>query len=164
MVDEREQDEDISFDVNEWENKSENNVIEKGRYRFKVINAVPHIAVSGNECVKVTLLVEKKRITDFLIRCDSQGKRTQQTYKFHNFLFALGIRNSNKRFTISKSQLVGKEGMCDVGYKFNENKEPTDNQINGYSPIEEETAPANDVPPENLPIEKEKIKSEVDDL
>lgn len=157
----------VEFPVNEWNNKPENNLLEKARYKFKVIDAVPHTASSGNECVKITFNVEGKRITDYLIRCDAQGKKHSMTYKFHNFLFAIGIRNTNKKFTISKNQMVGKEGLCDVSVK----KDGSDNQINGYSPIEEATAPMNDVPPEGQTeslkeTQKEKSSEEesVDDL
>lgn len=142
---------DVSFDVNEWENKPENNLLAKGRYKFKVLDVEARVANSGNNCVVVKLLVEKKRITDWLIRSDSEGKKHQMGFKWHNFLYAIGIRNTNSKFSVNKSQIVGAEGLCDVKV----NKEGTDNAIDNYSPIESPTAGMSDVPPDTSEPEKE---------
>ena len=143
---EGQQTEDMEFTVNEWENNPVYNLLPKGLYEFKVFDANQRIAKSWNDCIVVVLNVQGKRIQDWLIRCDMEGKRHQMTYKFHNFLFAIGIRNTNKKFTVSKSQMVGKTGLCDVKL----NKEGTDNAIDNYSPVEESVAPMKDVPPENI--------------
>jgi hypothetical protein len=142
-----EQVQDSEFEVNEFENRMTKNLLEKGRYKGKCVEAVPHVGKdSGNRCIKATTLVGDKRITDYLVLCDAEGKKHKMTYKAHNFLFACGIRNSKRSFTLKGSQVIGKEYLVDVSDK----KDGSDNQINSYSPIEEETAPMEGVPPENI--------------
>lgn len=146
--------EDVEFGVNEWKNEPESNLLEKGRYKGKVKDITSHVSKNMNECALVTFNVEGKRVTDYLIRCDSEGKKHQMTYKWHNFLFAIGIRNTNRKFAVSKSQIIGKECLVDIG------NDGTDNKIYGYSPIEESAAPMTDVPPENINNEETKPKKQ----
>lgn len=152
--------EDEEFEINDWENKPQKNIIEKGRYIGEVKDIVSHVSSSGNNCAKIVMVVEGKYIYDFPIRSDSAGNKHKMSYKWHNFLYSIGIRDVNSQFRIKRSQLVGKKCLVDVSV----NKEGTDNQINGYSPIEEELAPLTDIPAENNQVESKKEEVNLDDL
>jgi len=149
--------EDTEIEVNDWKNQKENNVPEKGRYKFKPSSLVDknYVSKSGNICFVVEILIDgwcKKKC--FLIKHDGEGKRTSMSHIYYNFLFALGIRNTNKRFSFRWSDIADKEGYCDVV----PTSDGTDINIQNFSPIGEPTAPINDVPPENTSEKEEKPK------
>jgi len=142
------------IEINEWENRPQSNSLPKGRYPFETITGEYHYAPSGNKCLHLIQKIEGITMHDYPIIADKDGKKHKMSFKFFNYLFAIGIRNTNKKFTINTNTFKGAKGLCDVGIKEN-----GDNQIDNYSPIKEETAPMTDVPPENIPeTEPEKPK------
>ena len=144
-----------TFTVNDWQNKKVSNLLEKGRYPFEVEKIKNHTgpATMG---VWLDVRVEGKLITDYLTISDLQGKKTQWSWKWNQFLFSIGFRNPNKRFEFTTKDVVGKKGLCDVSVKEEKNI------ITHFSPVEEATAPLTDVPPEENPpaSEPEKKKEE----
>lgn len=121
------------------------NVLEKGRYKFKVKDVNRHTSGAGNLCMKIELAINSHTLTDFLI---TEGS---MEWKYRQFLFAIGIRDKRTSFSFKKSRVIGAEGLCDVIVKdksLDDGSTIKQNNIQSYSPIEEETAPMKDVPEE----------------
>ena len=149
------------FEVNGSTDSMASNLLEKGRYKFVVKDATNFTSSNNNKCVKLVITVEGRTIFDNLLL---EG---QMSWKWRQFLFAIGIRDKRTAFTVPKNKIVGGEGLVDIGVKdrtLGDGSIIKENKINSYSPIEEETAPIKGVEPEEeTKIEPEK-KEDDDDL
>lgn len=140
--------EDEEIEIDDWKNQHENNVLEKGRYPFEVLEIVNinHISKNGNVCFVVDILIDGwKRQRCYLVKHDGNGQKTRGSHMYHNFLYSIGIRSENKKVKIKMSQIVGGKGLVDVFV----NKDNTENIINNFSSVKESTAPIDNVPSEN---------------
>ena len=127
-----------TFEVNGSTDAPVSNLLEKGRYKFKVKSIVNHTARTGNKCAKVEMIVNDKKLTDFLIL------NGQMSWKWRQFLHAIDIRNKATKFEVSKDNIEGREGLVDIGIKtrtYDDNSTAQENTTISYSPIEEEEAP-----------------------
>ncbi len=137
MAEERE-----PFEVGGSTDKPVSNVLEKARYKFIVKEVTPHQS-PNNKCAKVVLQVEHVKITEYLVLTG------EMSYKWRQFLFAIGIRDKREKWTVNPALIEGKEGLVDLGIKPNfHNPEDNDNYAMSYSPIKEESAPVAGVPAE----------------
>ena len=137
--------EEESFDVNGSTDAPVSNVLEKGRYSFKVKDITSFISKAGNNCIKVILSFDGKLINDTLMQ---EG---QMSYKWRQFLYAIGIRKKATNFSVPKSKIVGAQGLADVGVKdrvLDDGSTVKENRISSYSPISQEVAPIKGVEPE----------------
>lgn len=144
------------FEVNGATDLPVSNLLEKGRYRFVVKEVGSHISKAGNNCVDLKLDIDGKWLFTTLI---TTGK---MEWKWRQFLFAVGIRDRREKFSVTKTSLLGKQGLVDVivedkaGYSKNEAR--------SFSPIEKEEAPIKGVEPENEVDQPESKPETVDEL
>ena len=139
---------DEVFEVNGSTDAAVSNVLEKGRYKFVVLDASNFISQNQNKCVKITLSVGKGKVYDNLL---IEG---QMSWKWRQFLFAIGIRDKRQAFSVPRSKIVGAEGLVDIGIKdrmLDDGTTVKENKVSSYSPIEQEAAPMTGVPSEIEP-------------
>ena len=125
------------------------NVLEPGRYKFQVKQIVRQWqSKKGNPCIEVEFIVGERTIKDTFV---TAGKFD---YRYRNFLFAIGIRKAVKKgesFTISESEINGKQAMMDVAKVneiFDDGFEYPTNKVRMYSPIQNDTAAIKGIPVE----------------
>jgi hypothetical protein len=160
------------IEVDGFTNEKPKNVLTRGRYEGKCVKITPYKDKNTQDSfLVVETLADGLVLTDYVMTSPSDESATKdktrrfKLYKGHSFLFACGIRNNNRKFSFSSNLCIDKIYLIDVSEK----SDGSGNWVNGYSPIEEETAPMTDVPAENLPVgqeepKKEEKKSELDDL
>lgn len=136
------------------------NVIEKGRYRFKVTDIYKKISDAGNNLAIVSFEIWDLAKTQLMGRIKKSlmtDKEQKMSFLWHNFLFSIGIR-SKGAINIPKERIVKAEGLIDLGIEKNNQDTSLDqNKILNFSPIEQPTAPISDVPAETT-SEKPKKK------
>lgn len=141
-------------------------LIPVGRYLFETIEAEKTTTPDGQfDQFKVTLEIDegredKRTILDYL----PKGGRNR--WKLAKFLYAIKIRNPGQKWVLRASALVGTKGFVDVGHykkELEDGRTILKHVVNGYSPIEEEEAPIQGVPPETeekKPEDKKEISAE----
>jgi len=134
---------------------AKSNIIDKGRYKFKVLDIFNKVSDAGNALVVVDLALEgNRRIKRSLM------KTGWRKFVYHNFLFSLGIRTKTPGAEITKSRIICKEGgdwqgLVDIGVEkklIEEGVTQEENKIENFSPIDKPTAPVADVPAETEPV------------
>jgi len=149
-------DEEI-FGVSGWKNQANSSILERGRYPFKILDIRHHTSDAGNKCVIVDFRIEEIEISHYFILEDSTGKKHRMAFMWANFLYAIGIRDKRQDFDIPKSRILAGEGLADVIVKpkpLDDGTSIPENKIRDFAPIEQETAPLKDVPPESESIPK----------
>lgn len=160
-----EQENDEVFGYNGEIEGLKSNVIEKGRYRFKVTDIYKKISDAGNNLVIVSFEIwdiGKTQIMGRIKRSLMTDKEQKMSFLWHNFLFSIGIR-SKGAINIPKDKIIGAEGLIDLGIEKNNQDTSLDqNKILNFSPILQPTAPISDVPAETMPEKpaEEKPKAE----
>lgn len=121
------------------------NIIEKGRYEFEVLDIENKTSNSGNDCVRITFKLNNGRIWTPLNMPTKihPGKRL-----WNNFLFSIGLRGRGKKLEFTRSQIIGKKGLIDIGVKKNDLSGNNENKITDFAPIGTNDAPIKDVPEE----------------
>lgn len=159
---------DEIFEIENWKNQPEQNVLEKGRYPAEVMSLEKHNSSAGNECNVVVFNVNDVYLKKYFTLKDINKKRHSLAYFWNNFLYAIGIRDKRESFTISEKQILHKKCLVDIAKIPDGEKKDSDgnpiykNEIRSFSPIEQQTAPIKDVPPE-IEVEPEKEES-IEDL
>lgn len=144
------------FDYDEPIEGAKSNVIDKGRYKFTVLDISQYVSSNGNKCAKIKfeLVVEGHKIP--MER--SIVREGRMKFQWHNFLFAIGIRSKGAGIEIAKSTIVGATGLVDIGVKdrkMDDGKTMEVNKIINFSPIDKAVAPVDGVPPEDAPAQGE---------
>jgi len=147
------------FECNMPTDKPISNVLEKGRYKFTVTEIVNGVSKSsGNKMNTVTLNVQGKKLTEYFPLGGNMD------WKWGQFLRAIGIREKQASFLVSKKTILEGTGLVDIYIKNKSMEDGTlmpENKISSFSPIEQEIAPANGVEPESAVAEKkEEVKTE----
>ena len=128
--------------------KPSTNVLEKGRYEGEVMDIEKFVADSGNNCIRVYFQIEGRKKSDCFPRIASME------WKWSQFLYSIKIRQTGD-FQVTRERIVGQKCLIDVIKKPTKtDPEIYENNIRGYSPIEEQTAPIADVPPEDVQVKK----------
>lgn len=98
------------IEVTKGTDKPVSNILDPGRYKFKIIDAVKHVSNRGNECLKVTIEVEGIFLKDY------PSIEPKKDWRLRNLLHAVGIRRSG-RFMLNEEELKGKTGLVDIGVR-----------------------------------------------
>lgn len=138
---------------------AKSNIIEKGRYKFKVLDIEEKQSSNGNPMVDITFDIEGRKWKKNLML------NGQMKFLYHNFLHAIGIRNKGQSIDIPESRILEGVGMIDIGVRdriMDDGSTMKENKIVNFSAIEEEKAPIAGVPSENetasAPVKDEKVK------
>lgn len=159
--------EDRDVEVTEWSNSPSSNVLEKGRYILETVLLKKHKSDSGNQCIYVEFMANNVKLKKYFVLKDVKGNPHQLVYSWKNYLYAIGIRDPRKNFTINLDSLEGKKCKGDVTKHRNDEASERagfdiyENDIRYFSPIDKEEAPMKDVPEEpskEKPKEEEKPK------
>lgn len=89
-------------------------VLEPGRYKFKVLDVKPVTSKSGRKCARVVLELSTNAGT--VRRFDTICLERKYDWRWRQFLFAIGIRKKGE-FKLTREEIIGREGWADIVQK-----------------------------------------------
>lgn len=122
-------------------------VLEPGRYKFKVLDVKPVTSKSGRKCARVVLELSTNAGT--VRRFDTICLERRYDWRWRQFLFAIGIRRKGE-FKLTREEIIGREGWADIVQKERSiaGGVKVVDSIRAYYPTDGVVKMAN-VPPEN---------------
>lgn len=82
-------------------------LLKKGEYNFKVIDAKERISNSGNEMIVLTLKIENRILTDYLLEAFD--------FKIRHFAYGAGLQKAYENGELTADDCINKTGLCIVG-------------------------------------------------